>query len=384
MPRPRARPLFEFGDYWIAEEPGRPGLYCYRKDAALGRTRRISLGTKDIERAKAKLQELIAQGVSTPTNDYVASVLEKYFEERTDGKPSEKQTRNAGKIFLKCWDSNLRASELDEKRQKEFAEWCIAKSFRLSYAARNTGVLAAAIRHAGVSAPKIVTSENIMRERWNLNDPPPTQRFIPTDKELGRLLSAPMPERLFRWIIVQMATAGRPQTGVDLSPTMRVREARLVSLNPVNRRQNKKYRATIRECKTLRGWLDKWEKDGLDSYGGFYCGYATIEGVKTALQALRNRKGVNLPKLSTYSFRHKVTSVLRAARVPEDQISQMLGHRRFHLRTTAGYGEWDPAYLKEAAAALDAWFQRVQKHSSRALFSHGNPTRGLARKPAKP
>jgi integrase len=149
----------------------------------------------------------------------------------------------------------------------------------------------------------------------------------------------------------------------------------IVNLNPPDRRQNKKFRATVREARVLRGWLDKWEETGLDAYGERYCGYATIEGVKTALQVLRERESVNLPLISTYSFRHKVTTVLRQGRVSEDQVSQMLGHRRVNLRTTGGYGEWSPDYLADAAAAIDAWFLRVQQHCSRDLFSHGNPTK---------
>ncbi len=92
------------------------------------------------------------------------------------------------------------------------------------------------------------------------------------------------------------------------------------------------------------------------------------------------RKGVNLPLISTYSFRHKVATVLRQGRVSEDQVSQMLGHRRVNLRTTGGYGEWSPDYLADAANAIDAWFLRVQKHCSRSLFSHGNPTNIRTRK----
>jgi hypothetical protein len=52
----------------------------------------------------------------------------------------------------------------------------------------------------------------------------------------------------------------------------------------------------------------------------------------------------------------KAVTVLRRARVPEDQVSELLGHKRPNLRTTAGYGDWDPDYQREAAAALDAWF----------------------------
>jgi hypothetical protein len=376
MPRSRKRVEFELGGRWIAREPGRPGYYLYWRDDEAGRTRRTSLGTSDLGRAKERFAEIIEKKPQAAVvNDYVSTVLEKYFEERTDGKPSEKQTRNAGRVLLQCWGTELRVRDLTETNQRKFGAWCVEQGFRLSYAARNLGVLAAAVRHAKLVPPAtVVTNDNTMRERWNFTDGSPTRRYVPTDKELGRLLSAKMPERLFRWIIIQLATGGRPQTAVDLSPDMRNRDARLVDLNPPERRQNKKYRATVREARVLRYWLDLWEKEGLGTYGGRYCGYTTLEGVKTALQALRDREGVNLPLLSSYSFRHKVTTVLRQGRVSEDQISQMLGHRRVNLRVTGGYGEWSPDYLTDAAAAIDAWFIRLQKLCSRKLLSHGKPT----------
>ena len=65
-----------------------------------------------------------------------------------------------------------------------------------------------------------------------------------------------------------------------------------------------------------------------------------------------------------YSFRHRVASVLRASkapRVPGEQISYQLGHRRPGDRTTRGYGAYGPEYLDEAACALDAWTKRVLK-----------------------
>jgi hypothetical protein len=62
---------------------------------------------------------------------------------------------------------------------------------------------------------------------------------------------------------------------------------------------------------------------------------------------------------STYSFRHKVATILRQARVSEDEIALWMGHRRPHLRMTFEYGEWDPGYLANAQAAIDAWFRRV-------------------------
>jgi integrase len=61
--------------------------------------------------------------------------------------------------------------------------------------------------------------------------------------------------------------------------------------------------------------------------------------VRQALERVCTQKTVNLPKLTLYSFRHKVTTVLRSAGVPGDQISRQLGHSGRESRTTAGYGE---------------------------------------------
>ena len=55
MPRRKARSEFELAGQWIAEEPGRPGHYRFWIDPGVGRTRRASLGTTDIEEAKARL-----------------------------------------------------------------------------------------------------------------------------------------------------------------------------------------------------------------------------------------------------------------------------------------------------------------------------------------
>ena len=82
-----------------------------------------------------------------------------------------------------------------------------------------------------------------------------------------------------------------------------------------------------------------------------------------------------LPHMVAYSIRHKMTSVLRRSRVSEDQIAVQLGHRRPNLRTTGGYGEFDPDYLSDAAAAIEAFFVRLQTFTKRSLFnSHGTPT----------
>jgi integrase len=195
-------------------------------------------------------------------------------------------------------------------------------------------------------------------------------------------------EDFWRWMIISLMTGARPEAVLDLTPSQRVWDAGLIHLNPTGRVQNKKYRPSVREPKALTGWLDRWEGNmtaakrkrlcipegnPVDISGDAYCGYASVESVQTAIERLRGKnaeKTVNLPALSAYSFRHKVTTVLRKARLSEDEIGTQLGHRREAARTTAGYGEWDPSYLQDVAAALDAWMVNLQvKVKGKSLFA---------------
>jgi hypothetical protein len=143
--------------------------------------------------------------------------------------------------------------------------------------------------------------------------------------------------------------------------------------NPPGRPQNKKYRPELREPHVLTGWLDKWEEDGagMTIRRGRYCGYSGIDGVQSTLKRVLKRAGIE--PITPYSFRHKVTTIPRLARVPEDEIAVWEGHKRPHLRTTGGYGEWSPDYLANAAVAIDAWFARVQPLMERPFFSQGIP-----------
>jgi hypothetical protein len=45
-----------------------------------------------------------------------------------------------------------------------------------------------------------------------------------------------------------------------------------------------------------------------------YCKYANLDSIDTALRRWRIKKAVNVPKISVYSIRHRITSVLRGCR----------------------------------------------------------------------
>ncbi len=335
-----------------------------------------------IEEAKLKLATIVLNGGKQIANAMLATILEKYFLERTDRLPSKKAARAAGRLMLSCWGATCRASEFNEEKQREFVDWSIAKGHSLSYTSRNLSVPAAAFSHSKIPH-EIVYQPSALREKWVLSPKPTRHRFVPSDEELARFLSHDLPERLWRWTLIQLCTGGRPQTAIDLAPNMRMRENNTLDLNTPGRIQNKKFRATVREPEILIAWLDRWEKEAQKANGKAsldrswrYCGYASLESVQTAIERVRAEPGVNLPRLSTYCFRHKVTTILRRAKhshcVTEDDISMQLGHRRPHLRMTGDYGEWDPEYLKNAAAAIDGWFVDMQRRvTNRALLTQG-------------
>jgi hypothetical protein len=82
------------------------------------------------------------------------------------------------------------------------------------------------------------------------------------------------------------------QTGVDRAPSRFNRDSGIVGSDPAMRRQNEKYRAKVKAGRIFRFLPNPWEKVGLDPYGDRYCGYSTIEGVKSALQCVAADTGI--------------------------------------------------------------------------------------------
>jgi len=380
MPRLKARSEFELAGQWIAQEPGRPGYYRFWIDPAIGRTRRASLGTTDIEEAKARLAEIVVRGAPADSDTHLAIILEKYFVERTDYLASSKPARHAGRLLLECWGEMVKVSALTEARNREFVEWSLKWGHSLSYISRNLGVAAAALAHAKVHTD-LIYNEGAILDKWPSFKPKPRRKtFEPTEEELARLLAQRMPENLRRWILLAMATVGRPTAVMELTPASRDRAHGLINLNPDGRRQNKKFRASVREPAAITKLLDQWEGTGKHKMKSEdrYCTYASESSIDTALARACVPTKANLPGLSLYSFRHLGTSVLRRAKVPKEQIDYQLGHRQGGARSTQDYGQYEADYLADASVALNAWIERVL---ALAAKSHGNPTkRGLGKK----
>jgi integrase len=327
MPRPRQNAIFELGGQWIAKEPGRNGYYRFWNDAGNGRTRRASLGTANFEDAKSRLAEIVVRGEPATSETHLATVLEKYFLERSDHLASAKPARHSGRLLLECWGPNLKASAINDSKLKTFIDTSLEQQHSYGYIARNLSVLAAALSHAKLPND-IPMKEGAILDKWaDLKQKSKRKRFEPTDEELARLLRQELPRDFRRWILLSMGTLGRPSALLELTPVERDRKNGLIALNPEGRRQNKKFRPTVLEPKTLAALLNEWE--GADTQAmrphERYCLYTSKDSVDSAISRACAADKANLPMLSSYSFRHRGTTVLRNAKVPKEQIDFQLG-----------------------------------------------------------
>jgi len=366
MPRARTNALFELGGQWIARIPSTPNLYRFWFDARSNRTCRASLGTEDLEAAKLLLAEIVVKGSPKTENAPLSAVLLDYFERRTDALPSAKNARLAGRTLLDCWGNTIRVGEITEAKQKTFVDWSAKRGHSLGYISRNLSVLAATLHFAKLDM-EIIFAKATIQDKFRPDVKPTRKPFIPSDDEVARFFAVDMPEALFRWAMIALLTGARPEAVLDLTPSQRQRESGLIDLNPEGRPQNKKFRPIIRTGRILGGWLDDWEEEMEIEGRSKYVGYGSVDSLQTAMDRAKERAG--LLRLSPYSFRHKVVTVLRVNRISEDEIAHLLGHRSDKLRTTLGYGEWSPDYLANATAALDDWIIRLQTRTKRVLLS---------------
>lgn len=386
------RGKWEYRDHWIDNNvAGSDQFYVYWYEyAGLERKRKVcrrSLKTRSFEEAQDRLIEFVMARDTESEDALVVSILERYCREVTAHLPSAEAAGRARDLLIEVLDGHERVYDLTAKFQRDFIlkVWRERYGHSVGYMSRNMSVLAAAITHCGIkNPPRIHYNKNWIAEK--LRAPAPTAgKWIPKDDELARFIDHIQSDHTFHWMIIALNTACRPEAAIDLGPDQIDLDARLVHLNPEGRPQDpRKYRPDIRLTDNLAAWAEvmpicvqdvktEEEREELEKRRSWklrerYVPYRSIDSLQSVFARTRIRKGVSLPKLVPYSIRHKMTTVLRTKQVPEDQVSMLLGHRRPEFRTTRLYGEYDPAYLRDAASAIDEFLWELNKRTDRSLL----------------
>lgn len=157
------------------------------------------------------------------------------------------------------------------------------------------------------------------------------------------------------FLIASVATVARPDAVYDISTDPKRRQwdsaSRVLHLNPVGRRQTKKYRATIIAPRQFALHLDGCDGSFVDS-----------KSIRSAFDTMCEKlgwpkDGENGQKL----IRRSVAQLLRAParKVPTEQLELQLGHRRIDSVTDL-YAAFDPAYLANCTRALERLIDEIE------------------------
>ena len=366
MPRFKQDKVFEYKGWWIERIATSPFYYAARYDQSLGRVRRKSLGTVDLEDAKDALIRSVQLDGPKSADSFLATVLEAYYRNVSDSKPSASMARIAGMHLLAFWGATSRVSDVTEERQKAFWLWSRDKGHAPATTARVLTVLSAALRHSiNGLAPRVTTCGKKVADYQGVPEPQPRE-WIPTDDQLARYLDSlcgDQAEHVFRYTLIALNTLARPSAILELEPNQIDFERGLVNLNPQGRPQNKKRRPVVRLTETLRPWLVTWGEVG-SPYVRFRGG--AVVSVKRTFK--RHGQSLGFPEFSPYTLRHKMATELAARGVAGEVLKRQLGHKSPDLRMTERYIKYDPRLLAEAKSAIEDYLGSLNRLTERELL----------------
>lgn len=248
----------------------------------------------------------------------------------------------------------------DADLQGRFHVWLKDKGMKGTSVSRVLGVGRAAINYAWKrgeikNVPFIL---GISKEDKEAS--PPKGRPMEIE-EISELFGATQNPKLKMFIVLMLATAGRPDAIRELTVGQCDVQNRLIHLNPKDRQQTTKYRPTVRMPENIVPLIE--------SYHGMPSETCLVGGAPTPLKSVRTtwrtaRKNANLDDhVNPYSLRHTMARWLRKQGVPPWEISSQLGHKRQELSITEVYAPYDPTYLSEATKAIDYFFAELRVKS---------------------
>ncbi len=408
--------IWQFKDQWIGQEAGSANYYrCWYTGAGpKRRVSRKSLGTSDLEAAKAELVRIILgeapEDPLAPGEVYFSAVMRVYMDNHGKfirSKNAAQRSFDLALAYLKkaTGEASPKVSDFTLARQEAFMRWC-RDEHKLS--AKSIATYLAMIR-AGMefaAKPRIITdSKGRERETKTLSAAPfiqtaekeicrvtalprPAPReFIPTDAQLAAFLDATYDdedeqdvaerEHIFRYCIMALNTWARPEAICELNVSTQVDFANgIIDLNPRGRAQNNKYRPTIRLTDNLKGWLLHWNQERPISYRG----NPVKEVLAKTFKKVGKRAGV--PEMVRYSLRHFMNT--RAMGVPADirpdreERAIWMGHFDPRFRTTLAYEHRNPDHLVKCMKATDSILRMLDRISGKPLFSPNSlPSAGL-------
>ena len=168
-----------------------------------------------------------------------------------------------------------------------------------------------------------------------------------TKPEFRKLLESAVSPHITLFMQVAIGTGARSNAILDLTWDRVDFAARLITLNPIERVQTSKYRATVPMNDQLHDLLIEAKSGALSEYVIEH-GRDRIASIKKGFGATAKRAGV---KVSPHMLRHSAAVWMAEAGTPMPQIARFLGHTDSRI-TERVYARFSPSFLRQAAEAL--------------------------------
>jgi len=209
---------------------------------------------------------------------------------------------------------------------------------------RELSVLRAAVilyegRHKGAPKPRI----------YGVHLPETRARWL-TVAEAERLAAAATCPHVYLYILLALATAGRPEALFDLTWDRIDLGVGLILLNPAGRVQTAKRRPDVPIDDRLRPALEAARGASACAYVIEYGGWP-INSIRKAFAETAARAGFEKGEITPYTLRHTAATWMAQRAVPLWEIADFLGHEDTRMVERV-YAHHHPDYMHRAKTAL--------------------------------
>lgn len=305
--------------------------------------KRITTDAKEADAAIKRLNADTARALLpvTLSMDQIYALYEKDREEH--GVVNLTRIKEVGRTLHRIW-GHLTPEEITKEEVKRFtlqrrAAGCSDGTIRndLAYIQASLGF---AKRSRLVSEVPVVPLPPVPRPRELYLERSQAQTLLGGCREFHVKL----------FVLLAIATAGRPKHLLALTWDRVDMERRIISLDDLTQRTRKgRARVPINETahEALVVARSAAQTDHVIEVDG-----RPIKSIKRGVKAAAIRAG--LPWVSPYVLRHTAAVWMAQAGVPIPEIGQYLGHSNVST-TYRTYARYSPEYLRKAAKALEIW-----------------------------
>lgn len=309
------------------------------------RVTRRKAGTADRAAAERLVADLnrIRDRKALPEHVSTADIFDLYLKDRrVDGK-NTKRMEQAWKPMAATF-GNLRPDQITKDTCRKY----VAQR-------RNHGVTDGGIRTEMSylrSSLRFAEDAGHIKSAPRIYRPPPgrpRERYLAED-ELSRLVESALAFHVKLFILLAIATAGRPSHILQLTWDRVDLGRREINLDDPERDRTQKGRARVPINDTAFEALSVAREVAQTSFviesndrGGF-------KSIKTGVAAAARRAGIS--GVSPYVLRHTAGVMMATAGVPLEQIAQFMGHTNV-ATTYKHYARFAPEHLRKAASSLN-------------------------------